>query len=303
MARLRLALLAAALTAGAAVPARAADPTVLVAASTDGSLVRVTLTGRTATTEVLVQGSDAGYYAPTQARGDAVSFAFLVEAPRGTRYEVGLLDARTGAARLLTRDGRSGFLLVSPDGRFRYVMRTDADGYPVSLVRTDGAGRNERTLVAKPRTQVAQLSGAGITADGRTIYLARTTPTAPSVLFGVDTVTGATRVVRPSVPMKAIHNVVVSPDGRMLAVSYMDDARGLHVATVDVATGQANELTTYGAQTASAFTTDGTAVVLTAPFLGTGLPAEPGLALGDVASGVVTPILGTADLYQAVPVA
>lgn len=306
MLRARARLLLAVLTALAALvaPARAAEPTVLVAARWDGALVRVTLTGRLATVEELVIGGGDIFHAPTQslAKGK-VAYAIWNETRTGERYDVGIADATTGDHGTVTTDGRSGFLLVSPDGRFRYVMKTDRDGFLVTLVRTDSAGRHARTLVSPPRYAVASLSGAGLTADGRTIYLAQTTPRGGSTLFGVDTVSGAARLVRPSVAMPDVHNVVVSPDGRTLAVSYQDADDALRVALVTVATGEARVLTTYGGQTASAFSRDGTSVVLSAPLASLDLGPEPGLALADVATGLVTPILGTGGLLQAVAVA
>ncbi|HEV2891021.1 MAG TPA: hypothetical protein VGX28_11670 [Frankiaceae bacterium] len=297
-------LLAAATTLAALVvaPARAADPTVLVSSRYDGSLVRVTLVGRVATVEELVPGGGDIFHAPTQAIGTRIAYAIWNETRTGDRYDVGLADATTGDHRTVTADGHSGFLLVSPDGRFRYVMKTDREGFLVSLVRTDAAGRYPRTLVNKPRYSVAELSGAGLTGDGSTIYLAQTPATGTSTLFGVDTVSGATRPVRPNAPLGRVHNVVVSPDGRTLAVSYQAADDSVHVALVTVATGAVRELLTYGGQTASAFSRDGTAVVLSAPFVPVVLGPEPGLALADVATGVVTPIAGTGGLLQAVPV-
>lgn len=302
---LRVALLAAVTALATLVaPARAADPTLLVATDANGDLWRVTLVGRVALPELLYD-APRGHHMPTQAIGNAVSFAVVEDSPKGDRYDVGVVDAGTGAARALSRDGRSGFLLRAPDGHSHYVLKTDADGFLQSLVRVYSNGR-VRTLVAKPRYGRAELSGAGITADGRTIYLAQSTPTRPSVLFGVDTASGEFRVVRTSIGMPRIHNVVVSPDGSTLAVSYADLAGATHVALVDASSGDARELSPpYGVTNASAFSRDGSSVVLTAPLdaLPVGVGLGPGLALADVATGAVTPVLATEGLYQAVPVA
>jgi hypothetical protein len=57
---------------------------------------------------------------------------------------------------------------------------------------------------------------------------------------------------------------------------------------------------------ASSFTRDGSAVVLSVPLLDEGVPvgsnASPGIFLAEVATGAVTPVLGTGDVYQAVVV-
>lgn len=284
--------------------ARAADPTVLVATAADGSLVRLTLTGRVATAQVLVQG-DGAYHVPTQANGASVAFTTFTQVATRDIENVSLLDARTGVTRRLSRDGRSSFLLVSRDGNYRYVLRSNGIGVLSYLVRTDAHTGRTRTLLAVTRND-AWLSGASLTTDGRTVYLASTRGTGPSDLLAVDTATGRAHALRSGVTDGVIFNVVVSPDGRTLAVSWSDGSGGAHVSLVPVAGGDARELSLpLQDLAASAFTPDGSAVVLTVP-VSERLPVThalvPAIHLGDVLTGAVTPVLGTDGMFQAVAV-
>lgn len=284
-------------------PARAADPTVLVATQRDGSLVRLTLTGRLAHADVLVHSSEYTWHVAMQARGNAVSYVSITDLQSSERSDVSVLDTTTGARKQVTRDGRSGFLLVSPDGSARYVLRTDDDGGLRSLVRIDARGRVRTLLAQAGRT--SQLSGAGLSPNGRAVYLARTT-TGPSALLAVDTTTGRATPVRPDLALGLIYNVVASPDGKTLAVSHVADDGAAHVTLVPLAGGAPRDIVLPADLTASSFTRDGSAVVLTVPFLDEALPVGsnlfPGVFLGDVTTGAVTPVLGTGDVFQAVVV-
>jgi dipeptidyl aminopeptidase/acylaminoacyl peptidase len=307
MNRLRAALLAATtLLAFQGVPGHAADPTVIVAARDDGALVRVAVTGRVGHVTVLVPGKPGTTLIPTQANGSAVSYVSEGE----TRWDVGVVDAGKGTVRPLSHDGRSGHLLVSHDGRYRYVLKTNDDGALVSLVRTDAAGGYPRTLVAGPTGRAAaindvQLSGMGISPDGRTIYVARTAGDQPSVLLAVDTATGRQRVLKHDSPYPIIENVVASPDGKTLAVTFSadDTLSSSRVGLVPVAGGAADLFPAVGDEVASAFTADGTGVLLTFETYPVGVGGLGRLSVGDVRTKAITPIAGTDNLFYAVPVA
>lgn len=311
MRRLRALLLAAA-TAVVPLhaPASAADPTVLVAARYDGALVRITLAHRMATVAVLVPARAGTYRVPIQANGTTVSMVTAVDDDRDGRYDVGTVDERTGAVRMFTRDGRSGHVLVSRDGRYRYVLKTNSGGNLVSLVRADARTNKTKTLLAAPPRAAAErgdvrLSGSGISADSRTVYVARTAGDDPSQLLAVDATTGARRVVRPDVAFPGeIFNVVASPDGRLLGVTYLDTRSGaLGVRLLPIASGPARDLDAMTDLVASAFTPDSSGVLLSAP-LGTLVDGLPGtdLSIGDVQTGAVLPILGTQGLFHAIPI-
>jgi DNA-binding beta-propeller fold protein YncE len=177
--------------------ARATDPTVLVATRNDGALVRLTLTGRLASATVLVPGGPYTYHVAMQARRTSVSYVSTTDLHDSDRNDVSVLDATTGTHRQVTHDGRSGFLLQSPDGSVRYVLRTPAGGGSfTSLVRIDARGR-VRTLLP-PLHGDAMYSGASISPDGRVIYVARGTEGSSSLL-AVNTATGrATSCCRPT---------------------------------------------------------------------------------------------------------
>ena len=300
--RLRAALLAVALLCTPGV-ARAEDPTVLVAARHGGDLVRVTLRGRVATVEVLVRGGQGVYYVPTQAHGASVSFVRLVETEGESDVDVGTLNATTGAHRLLTGDHRSGHLLVSRDGRYRYILKSTAYDTLQSMVRTDSRGGRPVTLVRAVRN--VRLSRPALSPDGRTLYVARTPNDGRSTLVAVDTRTGAQRVVTIPASFQHVVNVAVSPDGRTLAVSYLDGNDASHVALLTLANGSTREFQRYGWMNATAFTPDGSGVLLTAtgPYYDPFVLKTPELSIGDVATGAVTPLPGSGEIYDAFPVA
>ena len=304
--RLRVAVLAVvAASSLAAAPARAADPTLLVAAREDGALVRVTLTGRVATVTDVVTPAAGAYYAPTQARGRTVSYVTAVARGDTVRYDVGTVDVETGARRPLSADGRSGHLLLSPDGRTRYVVTATPDAEFLSLVRIDARGRRT-TLVPAPTGRLAgtaRLSGAALSPDGRTVYVGRTVSRNRTQLLAVDTTTGARREVRWTDAHDVLFDVAVSPDGKTLAVTYVSfaDPTRTRVALVPAAGGAPRPFDVDSSVQTASFTADGTAVVLSAQ----GHPVGAGmneLWLGDVSTGLLTPIVGASDLYHAVVV-
>lgn len=307
--RLRSALLAgAALSATLLAPARAEVPSVLVAARKDGALVKVTVVGRAAVVDVLVPGSPGVTLIPTQARGSSVSYVSERDEPKW-RADVGVVDATTGKRGALTKDGESAHLLVSPDGRYRYVIAAPG-GMMASLVRTDARGGNRKTLLAAPpgrggRPNDVQLSGAGISPDGRTVYVARTPGLGASQLLAVDTTTGARRVIRYTSPVPYINNVVASPDGKTLAVTFSADETlsTTRVGLVPVTGGETAFFDLPGDAYGAAFTPDGAGVLLT----WYGYPVDgsliPHIWIGDVATRRATPVAGTDELFQAVPVA
>jgi Tol biopolymer transport system component len=284
-------------------PARAADPTVLVAARRgDSAIVRVTMEARVARVEVLIPGTSSVGLAPIQANGNAVSYVSATETEGVPHVDVGTLDAQSGAHRLLSRDGHSLFLLVARDGT-RYVLRGDKYNVSRAVVRTDARGAHPRTLITASGD--AWLSVPALSPDGRTLYVARTTNDQPSVLYAIDTATRRTHVVRPDVRMRQLFHFVVSPDGKTLAVSYLDDDYVNHVALLPLASGPLREfLYDYGTMAASAFTPDGSGVVLTAtgPYYTAEPTVLPEISIGYVDSGLVVPVPGTGGLYQAVPV-
>ena len=301
MRRARLLLLAVPALLGIVAPARAADPTVLVAAHADGGLVKVTLTGRTATVTPLVTATRGAYHIPTQANGPSV--AFVTETESGA--DVSVVDAGTGKHRRLTRDGRSGFLLVSRDGRYRYVLRTSSGTF-FQLVRID-ARNAVKTLLTLPaaafRTGDVVLSGASLSADGRTVYVARTYESRASDVLAVDTTTGAQRVVQTG-GARWVHHVVASPDGKWLAVSFAEDDFVSRVRLVPLGGGTPKDLTLpYADIFASAFSPDSTTLVLSSFVALTPDEVTPGLHLADVATGLVLPVAGTERVFQAVAVA
>lgn len=289
-------------------PARALDPTVLVATRADGSLVRLALTGRLADAKELVHGDAAKhtYQVATQANGTSVAYTTFVVTPFGAIQDVSTVDATSGKARRLSHDGRSGFLLVSRDGRYRYVLRSAFFGPLSSVVRTDTrTGKSTTLLSVSPFFE--WLSGASLSPDGRTLYIASTVGQRASNLLAIDTATGKRRVVRPDVTLGSVFNLVASPDGATLAASWADTAGTSHVSLVPLTSGAAREVSLPLTQlSATSFTRDGSEVVLTAPF-SDALPVTasllPGIWLAEVTSGAVTPVLGTDGMFQAVTVA
>ncbi|HVF03870.1 MAG TPA: hypothetical protein VNA20_03440 [Frankiaceae bacterium] len=304
MRRSRALLLAVALLATAPAPARAADPTLLVATAADGSLVKVTVAGRVAVAQPLVPAAKGTYHVAAQAAGGTVTYSsWNVDTKRA---DVSTVQVASGARRQHTRGGRTGQLLVSGDGKVRCVLRIDADGAFVSLARLDATGRARTLYAPDPRIYGGVfLSGASVTTNGRTVYLARTTRGRPSPIYAVDTATGRLRQVPTDGSMLWVVNVVLSPDAKTLAVSYVDTTYALHVRLIPVAGGRGRQLTLpYGARLmATAFSPDGTSVVLTASSTRVGPAGTPGLWLADVESGRATPILGSHDLQNAVAVA
>lgn len=284
-------------------PARATDPTLLVATQSDGALVKVTVVGRVAVVEPLVPATTGAFHVASHAVGTSVAYSTWVK----RRADVSVVNVATGARQRHSRDGRTGQLLVSRDGRVRCVLRNDAAGSYAVLARLEPGGRR-RTLYAPDPREYADyfLSGAAITPNGRTVYVARTTRSQPSPIWAVDTATGRRREVPTDRSMMWVLNVVLSPDARMLAVSYVDLSYRLHVGVLPVTGGKPRLLALPVDRPlyATAFTPDSTAVLLTTTSIRVRGPvATPGLMLGDVESGRVTPILGTQDLQLAVAVA
>lgn len=301
MRRARLLLLAVPALLGIVAPARAADPTVLVAAHADGGLVKVTLTGRVAQVTPLVAAAPRAYHLPTQANGASVAFVTETES---NGADVSVVDATTGNHRRLSWDGRSGFLLVSRDGRYRYVLRTSSGTF-FQLVRID-ARNAVKTLLTLPaaafRKGEVVLSGASLSADGRTVYVARTYESRASDVLAVDTTTGAQRVVQTGA--RWVHHVVASPDGKWLAVSFLEDDFISRVRLVPLGSGTPKDLTLpYGDIFASAFSPDSSTLVLSSFVTLTPEEVTPGLHLADVATGLVLPVAGTESVFQAVAVA
>lgn len=308
--RLRAALLAvSSALALAAVPGHAEDPTVLVAARQDHTVVRVTLVGRVVrSVEVIVPAAPATVLVPHQASPSGVSYSRYTEIPDDMygRTDVGLLDASTGAHREITRDGRTEYLLVSRDAAYRYLVKTRGAGGVTSVVRTDARGGHAKTLFTAARYLGVRVD---LSPDGRTLYVARSADRGPSTLFAVDTRTGARRVVRPAGEFTYIARVIASPDGRTLALSYLDAQNNIHVVLLPVAGGPAREIKapvySNGYLHAVAFTPDGSGLVLgtISPGSSSNTPAPlPELSIADVETGQVTPIAGTGGLSSAVPV-
>ncbi|HVF03871.1 MAG TPA: hypothetical protein VNA20_03445 [Frankiaceae bacterium] len=306
MPRLRALLLTVVAVAATAVgPVRAADPLFLVAGRADGALVHVTLVGRVAYTREVIPAPPSIYHAPTQAVGTRISFTAHTDTQSADRYDVGVADAESNEHRRLTRDGRSAHLLLSPDGRWRYVLTMGRYGALTSLVRTDAAGRNRKALVPARRTARGdvRLSGTALSPDGRTIYLARTVPGTPSAIYAVDTTTGRLRALPVPRTYGFVYNVAISPDGRMLAISYAPttnfETTEVAVVRLDGSLVQRFEATSN--VTASAFTPSGLGVVLTRELLLLDHHLA-GLSIGDLTTGAVQPVAGSAGLFHAIPI-
>lgn len=293
--RLRAAFLATLSAFMLAHPAGAAPAPSLVAGRADGALVSVTLdaAGNVTSQRVLVRPTAETVRIPAEVQRGIVSMLVMTD----TRADSLLVDARTGRVRGGYRNGHTGELLISPDGRYHYLVRTDETGALSSLVRTDAHGKHAKTLIA-PADEV-QLSGISLSPDGKTVYVARTpSATAPSDLYAIDTATGARRTITYVAPYLWLINAVLSPDGKTLAVTFADDVtQELKAGLLDVAGGPVRLFADTGDLLASAFTASGDRVLLTRWTDG-----ELSLATADVTTLRTTPIGKSAGLRNAVPI-
>ena len=285
--------------------AAARKPTVLVAAHDDGRLVRVDLAARRPAIRTLVPDGDGTRVYPTEVLpdGDVVVTETTEGASEAIHTDVAIVDPETGERRPVTSDRRSVRVLFSPDGRHRYVLDSPDSGVVTSVYRTGPDGTGRETILAEE--QDVTVTAAALSPDGRTLYVARTADERASQLLAIDTATGDRRTVRHGLPHEIVIEVAVSPDSRLLALSFADwEEHGTHVALVPAAGGPPRRLAGAGELRATAFSRDGGTVVLSVTqetSLGEDrYDYDYTLALADVATGRVEPIPGTDGLRVAV---
>lgn len=268
-------------------------------AERDGALVRFELTGTTAgpVTELLPD-KEAQWYVPSQGGGGRATVTRYTEGSmEAITHSVGVVDGTTGEiVDGLGPDGPAAGLLLSRDGRYRYELISPDSGVVthVDRVATDDGSR--KALIPEPRGREHPIVvSAALSPDGATLYVVRYhDSTERADLVAIDTGSGRTRTV-PRVPDE-VFGVVVSPDGRLLALSIGDAERAPDSET-DPPRERVMLLPLNGGETRWADTPDATA----AAFTRSGdvllvLGPEPSLALADPATGAVTRVTGAAGV-------
>ena len=299
--RLRVAalvLLAAALPA----PARAVAPLTLLAGTDDGGLVRVTMTadGVVTARHRLIGAAPRRVLTPAQVTGGVASvMAFRFDARNVDRmwFDSMMVSPASGRVASRTTDGRTGQVLLSPDGKWRYLVTTDGGGLYTGLYRADARGRGRKVLVEPEARHL--LSSPALSPDGRTIYVARMPYGRRATLYAIDTATGTRREIVYAAPFNWVTSLAVSPDGKTLGISFFDEVLvRSYVGLLDPVTG-AVRLFVHLDQLMgmSEFTPDGSHVLLTDIS-----EARPTLALADTTTLLVTPVVASEGLQFAVPV-
>lgn len=203
-------------------PARAAAPLTLVVGGEDGALLRVTVDASNTVSSRRVLMPAAGRLDRTPAHVSRGLVSVAVWSYPNGRSDSLLVDPRTGKVVGGRKDGRTGQLFVSPDGRTHIAVKADEEGGLIGVLRTDARGRSTKALLA-PDPAVA-LSGIALSPDGRTVYVARTvSEDEQSILYAVDVATGTRREIAYLAPYQKLLNTVVSPDGKRLALTFFED--------------------------------------------------------------------------------
>jgi hypothetical protein len=274
----------------------------------DGVLVRFELKGTAAgpVTKLPLPEKEGQSYALVQGGAGRVTVTRFTEGGmESITNSVGVVDATTGkVVSGLGPDGPAAGLLLSPDGRYRYELISPGSGLVTHIdrVATDGGART--ALIAEPRVPDRIVAGAALSPDDATLYVVLAPDEGRASLVAIDTGSGRTRTLSPDIREDEVHDVVVSPDGRTLALTVgdPDDApdspSGLpksRVVLVPVGGGEPRWIDTPDAS-AAAFTRSGAVLLVLAP------QREPALALADPATGAVSPIVGARGMEQAVSV-
>ncbi|HEU4759261.1 MAG TPA: hypothetical protein VFT91_04685 [Dehalococcoidia bacterium] len=101
----------------------------------------------------------------------------------------------------------------SPDGKSLYVRRNTADS--IRVIELD-LGGGEKTLVEKPRQEIADLSAVGFTADGASLYYVESGGPAGTNLGIVNISTGERETIM-RLSDQLAREFALSPDGKRLA--------------------------------------------------------------------------------------
>ncbi|HVF03872.1 MAG TPA: hypothetical protein VNA20_03450 [Frankiaceae bacterium] len=267
----------------------------------DGALVGFELTGDVAgqVTELLPD-KEGQWYVPMDGRAGAVSVTRFTEGPsEDTTNAVGVIDAATGRmVEGLGKDGPAAGLLLAPDGRHRYELISPSSGVVTSIDRTDATGGSRTTLVAEASESDTALSSAALSPDGRTLYVVKSPWEKPPTLHAVDTSSGRTTQIETRLA-EDVYGVVVSPDGRTLALTVDGGREGdeyvkTRVALLPVAGGAPRWVDAPNAS-ASAFTRAGDVLLVL-----DNRERKLTLALADVRTGAVRPLRGGAGIGHAV---
>ncbi len=274
----------------------------------DGGLVRFELNGTTAgpVTELPLADKESQGYALVQGVAGRVTVTRYTEgAAESITHSVGVVDATTGrVVSGLGPDGPAAILLLSRDGRYRYELISPDSGIVthVDRVATDGGARKALIPESHPTDRI--VADAALSPDDATLYVVMAPDEGPTYLVAIDTGSGRTRTLSPDIREDEVHHVVVSPDGRTLALTVgdPDDAPDSpsgwpksRVVLVPVGGGEPRWVDTPDAS-ATAFTRSGAVLLVLAP------RREPALALADPATGAVSPIVGARGVDQAVSV-
>lgn len=271
----------------------------------DDVVVRFELNGTVAgpLTELLPD-KDGQWYVVWQGGGGRAAVARFTESGAIT-HSVGVVDAATGkVVSGLGPDGPVAGLLLSPDGRDRYEFLSPDSGIVTHIDRVAADG-SRKALIPEPRdADHPSVVSAALSPDDRTLYVVLyPRDEGRTSLVAIDTGSGETRTLSPDIRKDEVRGVVVSPDGRTLALTVGDPDAAPDSATDDLASrvvlvpvdgGESRWVDTPDSH-ATTFTRSGALLLVLAG-------REPALALADPATGAVTPVTGARGVRQAVSV-